>query len=159
MQAIDVAGGFSGEEALARAVDAVLHLFRAHEAAASHHALHAAALLPTGGTTRRTRSCTVKHTHKDAAALVSPLTASTIVDAQYPACPWLSPAGDSACGGLTGGRVAGPAASPLELPSQHHDDAAALAFEPAFPIDMLHPPFSTCLHLSAFGGATSAAAV
>ena len=76
MQAIDVAGGFSGEEALARAVDAVLHLFRAHEAAASHHALHAAALLPTGGTTRRTRSCTVKHTHKDAAALVSPLTAS-----------------------------------------------------------------------------------
>jgi hypothetical protein len=57
MQAIDVAGGFSGEEALARAVDAILHLFRAHEAAAaSNHALHAAALMPTGGVTRRTRS-------------------------------------------------------------------------------------------------------
>ena len=89
MQAIDVAGGFSGEEALARAVDAVLHLFRAHEAAASHHALHAAALLLTGGTTRSLA-------HTKTMQQLSPLTASTIVDAQYPAGPWAPPATASA---------------------------------------------------------------
>jgi hypothetical protein len=42
---------------------------------------------------------------------LSPITASTIVDAHVLLAPALPTAGDSYCGGLTGGRVAGLAAA------------------------------------------------